>query len=611
MFLLYAANNAFARRARALFSGVFDDIGEIALVDSHDEITAATDNAPSYTDYIIVAFGADAVADAPPPYPILGFLLSTDNRTNHLQNERVLTTFYPGRKTTGDRTDPSNDAINWPIWNAPFVSRFRGRDWQAEKSAAALKTSVLFDSKSRRARKGNDSTNVDGVIFAASCETSTSPASLSQMIAAFVEAFRHNEGAVLRLHVLPTPADRAGAQNVFVNQLKEVVNALGEIACRILVIDAAEANETPECLFENATIYIVADDLTDTYVASGYFSAQVPLIVSTENAAAFGLSSDYALLVDDKKPLSTVFKNAFHIARTAPQGYRRLRRVTIDNARTHFSQATATTRLRRLLAKRAFRDAAPNIDARRQDEKRLMMDIGLYDMTRSGWLNYETGEVAPGFTINKSDIVVDVGCGGGGFSRFASTAAGEVVFCDLNADALERAEKHIAELAACPIRGLLTDGERLDINTEYADKVMCTEVLEHVDNPARVMAELYRIGKPGALYLISAPDTLSELMQKPVAPPQYFEKPNHIRIFERDEFTALVSGAGLDIISHDFRGFYAVFEWLIKWYEDPLIEAAWARLWQQVINHEKGAATKATLDHYIAKSHSIIARKPQ
>lgn len=81
------------------------------------------------------------------------------------------------------------------------------------------------------------------------------------------------------------------------------------------------------------------------------------------------------------------------------------------------------------------------------------------------------------------------------------------------------------------------------------------EVIEHVDYPLETLKELERIGQPGALYLLSVPDALGEHVQKPIAPDNYYTKPNHIHIFERARFAEQVEQAGLTIIEHDTYGF--------------------------------------------------------
>ncbi|MGH8728245.1 MAG: class I SAM-dependent methyltransferase, partial [Burkholderiales bacterium] len=48
-------------------------------------------------------------------------------------------------------------------------------------------------------------------------------------------------------------------------------------------------------------------------------------------------------------------------------------------------------------------------------------------------------------------------------------------------------------------------GERLPFSDESFDLVICTQVLNYASDPARVIAEIHRILKPGAYLYLSAP----------------------------------------------------------------------------------------------------------
>lgn len=63
--------------------------------------------------------------------------------------------------------------------------------------------------------------------------------------------------------------------------------------------------------------------------------------------------------------------------------------------------------------------------------------------------------------------------------------------------------------AVDPILGGLVDiiavGEHLPFCDDSFDLVFCTQVLGYVDEPAKVISELYRVMQPGGLLLLSAP----------------------------------------------------------------------------------------------------------
>ncbi len=103
---------------------------------------------------------------------------------------------------------------------------------------------------------------------------------------------------------------------------------------------------------------------------------------------------------------------------------------------------------------------------------------------------------------------------------------------------------------------LVSKAETLPVADGVATRVLCTEVLEHVDDPAWVLRELVRIGAAGSIYLITVPDPVGERVQQKIAPPFYFKQPNHLRIFSRDEFATTVAEAGLEITHRGSYGFF-------------------------------------------------------
>jgi SAM-dependent methyltransferase len=242
--------------------------------------------------------------------------------------------------------------------------------------------------------------------------------------------------------------------------------------------------------------------------------------------------------------------------------------------------------------------------------------VGLIDMVRSGWLNNEIDEAAPGFKISGEDVVVDVGSGDGGLGIFCARRARETVLIDNDAARVERAVAKVGQEGGRNVRGLVGDAAALPLPDGLASRVICTEVLEHVDDPAKVMAELVRIGRPGALYLISVPNGPAERLQIGLAWPKYFEKPNHIWIFDPEDFTNLVEDAGLVIENNSVRGFFWTLHWMFFWQANqefgtstPLCDA-WARTWDLVMKSPQGPQIKAALDGLAGHTNALVARKP-
>ncbi len=245
------------------------------------------------------------------------------------------------------------------------------------------------------------------------------------------------------------------------------------------------------------------------------------------------------------------------------------------------------------------------------------MDVSLIDASLSGWFRHETDELLEGFPIQPDDVVLDVGCGDSPFLHFCAMRRADVIFADVDAAKVESMSRILEGTPARSITPLVCDGQRLPLEDESVSKIIAMEVLEHVDDPAAFLQELVRVGKAGALYLMTVPDSVAEGLQKNFAPPEYFEKPNHIRIIDRQRFEALVTDAGLVVESRKYYGFYWSMWWVFFWAcnQDlrppwhPLLES-WGRTWKLLLDTPQGPQIKKALDAFMPKSQAIIARKP-
>ena len=101
----------------------------------------------------------------------------------------------------------------------------------------------------------------------------------------------------------------------------------------------------------------------------------------------------------------------------------------------------------------------------------------------------------------RGDLLIDVGCGQGKFwprvrARFARCIGVDAVrYPGLPSD-IELCE---TQLDSCAIA----------MPDEVADAVVCSETIEHVENPRALMRELSRLAKPGAWLIVTTPNQLS------------------------------------------------------------------------------------------------------
>ena len=69
-----------------------------------------------------------------------------------------------------------------------------------------------------------------------------------------------------------------------------------------------------------------------------------------------------------------------------------------------------------------------------------------------------------------------------------------------------RLRKYIAvDLRRTPLVSVVARGEEIPLASAHFDLVICTQVLEYAAEPARLVAEIHRVLKPGASLFLSAP----------------------------------------------------------------------------------------------------------
>jgi 2-polyprenyl-6-hydroxyphenyl methylase/3-demethylubiquinone-9 3-methyltransferase len=100
--------------------------------------------------------------------------------------------------------------------------------------------------------------------------------------------------------------------------------------------------------------------------------------------------------------------------------------------------------------------------------------------------------------------VADIGCGGGLLSEAMARCGAEVTGIDMSAEVLEVARLHLLESGPLPVTYLHMSAEDLAQSAAGGfDAVTCMELLEHVPDPASLIAACARLVKPGGSVIVS------------------------------------------------------------------------------------------------------------
>lgn len=174
--------------------------------------------------------------------------------------------------------------------------------------------------------------------------------------------------------------------------------------------------------------------------------------------------------------------------------------------------------------------------------------------------------------VRAGDLLLDLGAGGGRHAFEAARRGARVVPLDMGAADLKDAAAVLLGMAQAGeiepgtwpgcING---DATKLPLRDGTVDRVIASEVFEHIPDDAAAMAELVRIVRPGGTIAITVPRwgpeqvcwALSEDYHAPSVPG------GHVRIYRRSQLTALGRAHGLSVTGwHHTHGLHSPYWWL-------------------------------------------------
>jgi len=121
---------------------------------------------------------------------------------------------------------------------------------------------------------------------------------------------------------------------------------------------------------------------------------------------------------------------------------------------------------------------------------------------------------------------LDVGCGTGLLLRELPIGS---VGVDINPRNCERARKYVSTSEV-----LLADAEELPFAEDSYANVICTEVLEHVVFPEKVISEIYRVLKPNGIFIGSTPNKSLIWRMRFLSSTHFHNEPFHTEFLKRD-----------------------------------------------------------------------------
>ncbi|SNS40322.1 Methyltransferase domain-containing protein [Geodermatophilus saharensis] len=232
-------------------------------------------------------------------------------------------------------------------------------------------------------------------------------------------------------------------------------------------------------------------------------------------------------------------------------------------------------------------------------------------------VDYDLLDLRPGATV------LDLGCGEGRHAFEAYRRGAHVVAVDHGVSEVATTRQWlgaIAEAGEAPagaryevVRGDLL---HLPFPDGSVDRVIASEVLEHVPDDARAMAEIVRVLKPGGRVAVTVPRYGPERVCWALSDAYHANEGGHVRIYRGDALRARLRVAGLvPGRSHHAHALHAPYWWLkcaVGVERDAAVVRAYHRLlvWDLTRRPLVTRLAERVLDPLIGKSLVVYADKP-
>ena len=148
----------------------------------------------------------------------------------------------------------------------------------------------------------------------------------------------------------------------------------------------------------------------------------------------------------------------------------------------------------------------------------------------------------------ESSFLVDTGCEGGDIASTLARRCRHLILLDVNEDMLSSLR---AKMKDPTISCLVADIYNIPFLKGSVDRILCTEVLEHLIDPQNAVREIERVLKPGGRVVVSVPNDRFNLWIKKrlirlgLGPALGIRNANlpmgHLHIFDKDSLKSLFS----------------------------------------------------------------------
>lgn len=226
-------------------------------------------------------------------------------------------------------------------------------------------------------------------------------------------------------------------------------------------------------------------------------------------------------------------------------------------------------------------------------------------------------------SVNPGDRLLDLGAGQGRHTFEALRRGAQVTAVDLNPDDLNHIEEWVGAMVEAgdipapsePVT-LKADALALPFADGHFDRVIASEVLEHIPSDDAAIAELVRVTKPGGMISVTVPRRWPEQVCWALSDQYHEVEGGHVRIYRGSELVDKLRAAGLEVLDqHHAHALHSPYWWLkcaSGVQRDTVLTKAYHQVlvWDLMKRPWLTRTAEKVLNPVLGKSLALYLRKP-
>lgn len=108
-----------------------------------------------------------------------------------------------------------------------------------------------------------------------------------------------------------------------------------------------------------------------------------------------------------------------------------------------------------------------------------------------------------------NESILDIGCGNARDIVQIIEAGAHITGVDISEGMVNEAKQELQALGVNDVALMVGDATNLEFVDNTFDKVLCSEVIEHIPDADKALSEMWRVLKPGGILVLSTPNPIS------------------------------------------------------------------------------------------------------